>query len=97
VYPYDYVDSIENLNERELPPKSAIYSKLNDTKISDEGYAHAQTVWKAFDCETMRDYLDLYKICDVAQPADIFENFRDVCMKHYKLDPAWYYTSPGLS
>ena len=29
--------------------------------------------------------------------ADIFENFRDVCLKHYKLDPAWYYTSPGLS
>ena len=29
--------------------------------------------------------------------SDIFENFREVCMKNYKLDPAWYYTSPGLS
>ena len=29
--------------------------------------------------------------------ADIFENFRDVCIKNYKLDPVWYYTSPGLS
>ena len=29
--------------------------------------------------------------------ANIFENFRDVCFKNYGLDPAWYYTSPGLS
>jgi len=29
--------------------------------------------------------------------ADIFQNFRDVCLEHYQLDPAWYYTAPGLS
>jgi len=41
-------------------------------------------------------YHTLYNICDVLQLARVFENFRDVCIKH-KLDPAWYYTSPGLS
>ena len=25
------------------------------------------------------------------------EEFRNVCMENYSLDPAWYYTSPGLS
>ena len=29
--------------------------------------------------------------------ADVFESFRDVCLKHYKLDPAWYLTAPGLA
>lgn len=29
--------------------------------------------------------------------ADVFENFRKVCMEKYGLDPAHYYTSPGLS
>ena len=29
--------------------------------------------------------------------ADVFENFRDVCIENYKLDPAWYYTAPGLA
>ena len=27
----------------------------------------------------------------------MFENFRDVCLENYGLDPTWYYTSPGLS
>ena len=31
------------------------------------------------------------------QLADVFENFRDICLENYKLDPAWYYTSPGLA
>jgi len=47
-YPYDYMDSLEKLNETQLPPKSAFYSKLNGTEITDEDYAHAQTVWKEF-------------------------------------------------
>jgi len=34
---------------------------------------------------------------DVLHLANVFENFRDVCLKHYQLDPAWYYTAPGLS
>ena len=29
--------------------------------------------------------------------ADVFENFRNICMENYKLDPAHYYTAPGLS
>ena len=29
--------------------------------------------------------------------ADVFVNFRDICMNKYKLGPAWYFTSPGLA
>ena len=34
---------------------------------------------------------------DVALLADVFENFRNLCQEQYGLDPAHYYTSPGLS
>ena len=29
--------------------------------------------------------------------ANVFEAFRDTCLEHYKLDPAHFYTSPGLA
>ena len=48
VYPYEYMDSLEKLEETKLPPKEAFYSRLNDGGISDEDYAHAQKVWKTF-------------------------------------------------
>jgi len=95
VYPYEWIN-IEIQRDGELPPKEAFYSKLNECGISDEDYTHAQNVWNSFKCKTFRDYHDLYNVSDVLLLADIFENFRSVCLQAYKLDPARYYTSPGL-
>ena len=97
VYPYDYVSSLEKLSETQLPPKEEFYSFLNDEEISDEDYQHAIKVWNTFGCKTIRDYHNLYLKSDVMLLADVFENFRKTCLHHYKLDPAHYYTSPGLS
>ena len=97
VYPYDWVDSIDTFSETQLPPIEAFYSKLCDEGISAEDYTHAQKVYKEFGCETFRDYHDIYNMSDVLILADVFENFRDVCHTYYRLDPAWYYTSPGLA
>ena len=94
IYPYEYMDSWERFSETKLPEKEKFYSKLNDEHITDEEYAHAQTVWETFECKTLGDYHDLYVKTDVALLADVFEN---LCQEHYGLDPAHYYTSPGLS
>ena len=97
VYPYDYVSSIERLSETQLPPKSEFYSKLNDEDISDCDYQHSLNVWNTFQCKTIRDYHNLYLKSDVLLLADVFESFRKSCLHHYNLDPAHYYTSPGLA
>ena len=47
--------------------------------------------------KTFREYHDLYLKTDVLLLADVFENFRNICQNNYDLDPAWYYTSPGLA
>ncbi|KAL9958218.1 hypothetical protein ACROYT_G035203 [Oculina patagonica] len=91
------MESWERLDETSLPDKEKFYSKLNDEHITDEEYDHAKRVWEAFGCKTLGDYHDLYVKTDVSLLADVFENFRKICLEQYGLDPANYYTSPGLS
>lgn len=45
----------------------------------------------------MGEYHDLYLKSDILLLADIFENFRKTCLQYYEVDPAHYFTSPGLS
>ena len=97
IYPYEYMNSSEKLKETKLTPREAFYSRLNDEGISDEDYEHARKVWETFEMKNLEDYHNLYNQVDVLLLADVFENFRDICIKNYKLDPARYYTAPGLA
>ena len=67
------------------------------SSTSEEDYQHAQKVWEEFGIHNLGDYHDLYLITDVALLANVYEAFRDTYLKHYKLDPANFYTSPGLA
>ena len=67
------------------------------SSISEEDYQHPQRVWKEFGIRDVGDYHDLYLRTDVVLLANVYEAFRDTCLKHYKLDPAHFYTSPGLA
>ena len=97
VYPYDYMDSLLKFSEEKLPPKEKFFNRLNETHISDDVYDHARNVWEKFGLKNMGEYHDLYLKSDVLLLADVFEEFRSVCLENYQLDPAWYYTSPGLA
>ena len=97
VYPYNYMNSPEKLKETKLPPKEAFYSRLKDVGISDEDYEHARKVWETFEMKNLEDYHNLYNRVDVLLLDDVFENFRGVCIKNYKLDPAHYFTAPSLA
>ena len=97
VYPYEYMDSLERFKENKLPPKESFYSRLTGEDISDNDYEHALNVWDDFGMKTLQDCHDLYNVTDVLLLADVFENFRNICMENYKLDPAHYFTAPGLT
>lgn len=97
IFPYNYVTSFESLESPNLPRKEEFYDQLTDSSVSEEDYARAMRVWELFECQTLGQYSDVYVQSDVLLLADVFENFRDICMENYKLDPAHFYTSPGLS
>ena len=67
------------------------------SKISEDDYQHAQRVWKEFGIRNLGDYHDPYLRTNVVLLANVFEAFRDTCLKHYSLDPAHFYTAPGLA
>ena len=96
IYPYSYMTSYSRFEETSLPSKDAFRNDLTGDDISNQDYEFAEQVWLAMACESMGDYHDLYLYQDIFLLADIFEQFRKMCVKNYELDPAHFYTVPGL-
>ncbi|XP_025196300.1 uncharacterized protein LOC112595357 [Melanaphis sacchari] len=97
VYPYDFTDDWAKLEQLTLPAIEDFYSTLTEEHIKDTEYQFAKDVWSHFNCKTLGEYSDLYLKIDVLLLADVFENFRDLCLNTYNLDPAYYFTAPGFS
>ena len=97
VYPYDYMSDECKFLETRLPPKEAFYSSVRGSNVSDEDYSHACNVFNSLNVRNLGEYSDIYLRTDVLLLADIFENFRKVAHSNFKLDPAHFYSSPGLS
>ena len=86
VYPYEYVNSWDQFEETQLPSIDVFDSNLNMSSINEEDYQHAQQVWKEFGIHNLGDYHNLYLRTDVVLLANVYEAFRDTCLKHYKLE-----------
>ena len=97
VYPYEFMDDFEKFKKQSLPKKTSFFSRLKQEKVSDKDFEHAQKVWKEFELKNMGDFHDLYLKTDVLLLADVMENFRKLCEKHYGLDPAHFFTVPGMA
>ena len=97
VYPYEYLDSGEGLDEISLPDKEAFYTILNMEDITDVDYGHAKRVFKNLNNKNLGDYHDLYVQGDTLLLADVFENLRSKYIEIYELDPAHFLSAPGLA
>ena len=77
VYPYEYIDSWGRFNETLLPDKEVFYSNLNVEDITDVDHRHAKRVFKNLSNKNLGDYRDTLLL------ADVFGNFRNMCMIKY--------------
>ena len=97
IYPYKCMDDWDKFEETKLPPKEAFYSKLNMAGVNEGDYKQARRVWVEFGLKDLREYYDLYLKTDVILQANVFEAFSSLCLDNYGLDPAHFYTAPGLA
>ena len=88
VYAYEYMEYCKKLNETSLPEKEDFYSHLNMEDITDADYVYAKKVCKDFWINNLEEYHDLYVQSDTLLLADVFENFRNICLEISELDPA---------
>ena len=96
VYPYEYMDNWERFDET-LPNKESFYSNLNMENIDDIDYRHGNNLFKKCKVKNLGEYHDLYVQSDTLLLAEVFENFRNTCIKVYELDPAHFLSLPGLA
>ena len=64
-FPYEYMDDLQKLEDRVLPPQSTFFSQLKNEGISNDDYARCQAVWHDNQMKTMRDFLVWYNNRDV--------------------------------
>lgn len=98
VYPYSFATSEEILRQtKSLPPREAFYSDLKMEECSREDYAHAQKVWKTFNCRNMLDYTVLYVRTDTLLLAEVVLAFRNSIWSCFHLDMCQYLSLPHLA
>ena len=97
VYLCEYMDVWEKFNKTSLPEKEDFYSHLNMEDITDVDYAHVKRVCKDFEIKSLGEYYEWYVQSDTLLLADVIENFRNMCINIYKLDPAKFLSAPGLA
>ena len=91
------MDDWENFNETSLSEKDKFYCNLNMEDITDEDYMYVKRVCKDFEIKKLGKYHDFYFKSDALLLADVFKNFRKMCLKLYELDPVKCLSAPGLA
>ena len=97
IFPYSYMRGRDNFQETALPPIESFYNDLTESEIEPSEYERALRVWDVFKMRTMKDYHDTYLLSDTLLLADVFEAFRKSSMEYYKLDPLYFWGTPGLA
>ena len=54
-------------------------------------------IWISFGCQNLGEFLEIYLESDVLMLTDIFENFRNECLKNFHIDTVNFDSTPSLS
>ena len=87
------MDDWEKFSGTSLPESNFFCSLLNMKDIIDADYVHAKRVCKSFEIKNLGEYVQSNSLL----LADVFGNFRNMCLKIYQLDFAKFLSAPRLA
>ena len=87
----------EKFKETSLSEKVNFYSHLTMEDITYADYVHAKGVCKDFGIKNLGESHDLYVQSNTLLLTDVFEIFRNMCLKIWELDPVKVFSAPGLA
>ena len=85
----------EKLNDTSLPEKKYNHGNLED--ITDADYTYAKRVCKDFEIKKLCKNHNLYVQSDALLLVDVFNNFQNMCVEIYQLDPANFLSAPRFA
>ena len=97
IYPYTYPQTFESFEILELPEIKYFDNDLTGEKATPEKYIYIQKTYKDLKCKNFGDFHEFYLKLDVLLLADVFENYRKLCIENYKLDSVHFVSLPSLS
>lgn len=97
IYPYTYMQSLENFKEEKLPGIEHFFNDLTEEPCSPKDYQNAQKVWDSYKIKNLGEWHDLYCLLDVSILADCLERTRDILWDSYGLDVAHYLSLPMVA
>ena len=95
-FPYNYLYSFQKFSAP-FPAFGPDWKNTQSGKKISEDCTQNLAMYNLFACKDFGDYHDLYLRIDVIILADVFETFRNVCLKVYNLDAAHLFSAPNLS
>ena len=97
IYPYEYMNDWEKVNETTSPDKEEFHSNLNIDDITDIDYVYANRACTDFEIKNLGEYYDLYLKSDTLLLVDVSKNFRKMCLEIYHLDSVKFLSGSGLA
>ena len=85
------MDRWQKFKGTSLATKHCFNSNLTMKDITDTDYKLAKIVWENFGLQNLAQDHDLYVQSDTLLQADVFERFRNKCLKIYELDPVYFF------
>lgn len=94
LFPYQWFDSLDKLDEPLPTDKKSWYNDLTKEEVDP-----APALKKYYDMgfSTLREWHDYYVMLDTCQLADVFEEFREACLTELLVDPVYFQGAPSLA